>query len=231
MKFFSYIIIFFLSLSLLSCTSEQPAQVHDLRNEMAIARGYHTVSMGETLYFIAWRYQFDFKSLAEKNHLSPPYALTLGEKLYFSNAPKHVYTKAPPIKNLSAPILPVYQGKAISQWIFPVKSGVILSRFSRTNKGVDIGGTLGQPVLASAGGEIVYAGNGLRGYGNLILIKHNDLYLSAYAHNQKLLVKEGQIVRAGQAIATLGSTDANQVALHFEIRKQGKPVDPLKLVG
>jgi lipoprotein NlpD len=96
------------------------------------------------------------------------------------------------------------------------------------NKGVDIAGQLGDPVLAAADGRVVYAGAGLRGYGNLVILKHNNTYLTAYAHNQSLLVKEDQTVRRGQRIAEMGNTDADRVKLHFEIRRQGKPVDPLR---
>ena len=95
-------------------------------------------------------------------------------------------------------------------------------------KGIDIAGTAGQPVAASAGGKVVYAGTGLRGYGKLIIIKHNGTFLSAYAHNRDILVKEGQQVVRGQKIAEMGNTDADQVKLHFEIRRHGKPVDPLR---
>jgi lipoprotein NlpD len=93
---------------------------------------------------------------------------------------------------------------------------------------MDISGSLGLPVLAAANGKVVYSGTGLRGYGKLVIIKHNNTYLSAYAHNQNILVKEGEEVKKGQKIAEMGSTDTEQVKLHFEIRKQGKPVDPSK---
>jgi lipoprotein NlpD len=96
------------------------------------------------------------------------------------------------------------------------------------NKGVDIAGRAGDPVLAAADGRVVYAGSGLRGYGNLVILKHNNTYLTAYAHNQSLLVKEDQTVKQGQKIAEMGSTDADRVKLHFEIRRQGKPVDPAR---
>jgi lipoprotein NlpD len=114
-------------------------------------------------------------------------------------------------------------------WGWPAK-GKIVSGFSEATslKGIDIAGSAGQPVTASAGGKVVYAGSGLRGYGKLIIIKHNDAYLSAYAHNRDILVKEGQQVVKGQKIAEMGNTDADQVKLHFEIRRQGKPVDPLR---
>jgi lipoprotein NlpD len=113
------------------------------------------------------------------------------------------------------------------EWIWPTK-GKVLEGFSEGTKGIDISGTSGQPVNASAAGKVVYSGGGLRGYGKLIIIKHNNTYLSAYAHNDKLLVKEGQTVSKGQKIAEMGSSDSSLVKLHFEIRKNGKPVDPLK---
>ena len=113
------------------------------------------------------------------------------------------------------------------EWIWPTK-GKLLEGFSESTKGIDIAGKPGQAVTASAAGKVVYSGAGLRGYGKLIIIKHNNTYLSAYAHNNKLLVKEGQTVAKGQKIAEMGNTDASLVKLHFEIRKNGKPVDPLK---
>ena len=116
------------------------------------------------------------------------------------------------------------------KWQWPVQ-GRVLSGFpgnNGLNKGIDIGGNLGQPVLAAASGQIVYAGSGLRGYGKLLIIKHNETYLSAYAHNHHLLVKEGDVVKAGQKIADMGSSGTDRVKLHFEIRREGTPVDPMK---
>jgi lipoprotein NlpD len=111
-------------------------------------------------------------------------------------------------------------------WPAPGNNSVIASFDEVRNKGVDISGKAGDPVIAAADGRVVYAGAGLRGYGNLIILKHNNTYLTAYAHNQTLLVKEDQTVRKGQKIAEMGSSDADRVKLHFEIRRQGKPVDP-----
>lgn len=115
-------------------------------------------------------------------------------------------------------------------WCWPTNKGKLLQCFScnSLNKGIDIIGCPGTPVLAAATGKVVYAGNGLRGYGEMLIIKHNDTFLSAYAHNQKLLVHEGQLVHSGQTIALMGDTDARRTLLHFEIRQNGKPVDPLK---
>lgn len=116
-------------------------------------------------------------------------------------------------------------------WIWPAR-GKVIAQFSDTAnlKGIDIAGTAGEPVYASAAGRVVYAGSGLRGYGKLIIIKHNATYLSAYAHNQDILVKEGQQVARGQKIADMGNTDASRVMLHFEIRRFGKPMDPEKFL-
>jgi lipoprotein NlpD len=117
-------------------------------------------------------------------------------------------------------------------WSWPTPgNATVLAGFDEVkNKGLDIAGKAGDPVLAAADGRVVYAGAGLRGYGNLIILKHNNTYLTAYAHNQALLVKEDQSVRKGQKIAEMGATDADRVKLHFEIRRQGKPVDPAKFL-
>jgi len=114
-------------------------------------------------------------------------------------------------------------------WVWPAR-GKLVTAFSDTAnlKGIDIAGSTGAPVVASAAGKVVYAGSGLRGYGKLVIIKHNSKFLSAYAHNREILVKEGQQVARGQKIAEMGSSDAEQVKLHFEIRRLGKPMDPLK---
>lgn len=113
-------------------------------------------------------------------------------------------------------------------WQWPA-SGPVLSGFDETrSKGVAIGGKAGDPVLAAADGRVVYAGSGLRGYGNLVIVKHNATFLSAYAHNQAMLVKEDQVVRRGQKIAEMGSSDADRVQLHFEVRRLGRPVDPAR---
>lgn len=112
------------------------------------------------------------------------------------------------------------------EWAWPANGKVIENFHETRNKGLDIAGNLGDPVLAAADGKVVYSGSGLRGYGQLIIIKHNNTFLSAYAHNRAMLVKEGQAVRRGQKIAELGNTDAESPRVHFEIRRQGKPVDP-----
>ena len=114
--------------------------------------------------------------------------------------------------------------------MWPAAGAVIVQFDEVRSKGLVIAGKAGDPVYAAADGRVVYAGSGLRGYGNLLIVKHNNTYLTAYAHNQALLVKEDQVVRRGQRIAEMGSTDAERVQLHFEIRRLGKPVDPAKLL-
>lgn len=148
--------------------------------------------------------------------------------------------QAPPAQTTTRPTAPVAVTPATtpvepvqrsaSGWAWP-SSGAIIGRFSSNgslNKGIDIAGELGQPVLAASGGSVVYAGSGLRGYGELVIIKHSDTYVSAYGHNRRLLVREGQQVKVGQQIAEMGSTGTDRVKLHFEIRRQGKPVDPMQ---
>jgi lipoprotein NlpD len=116
------------------------------------------------------------------------------------------------------------------EWAWPAAGAVAAGFNEARNKGLSISGRAGDPVLAAADGRVVYAGSGLRGYGNLVIVKHNATYLTAYAHNQTLLVREDQAVRRGQKIAEMGSTDTDRVHLHFEIRRQGKPVDPARLL-
>ena len=136
---------------------------------------------------------------------------------------------APPVAPPTEPEKPAGTAAEDIDWMWPAK-GKVLAPFSDASKGMDIAGKKGAPVLAAAGGRVVYAGAGLRGYGKLVIIKHNETWLSAYAHNDNILVKEQQDVRKGQKIAEMGSTDADQVKLHFEVRRQGKPVDPQKVL-
>jgi lipoprotein NlpD len=133
-----------------------------------------------------------------------------------------------PVKVATAPAASAVGADDDISWIWPGKGSVIAEFDESKNKGVDISGSAGDAVLAAADGKVVYAGAGLRGYGNLIILKHNNTYLTAYAHNQSLQVKEDQSVKKGQKIAEMGSSDAERVKLHFEVRRQGKPVDPLK---
>lgn len=126
--------------------------------------------------------------------------------------------------------VPAREGDDDVNWLWPAAGPVATGFDEARSKGVAITGKAGDPVLAAADGRVVYAGSGLRGYGNLVIVKHNNTYLTAYAHNQSLLVKDEQVVRRGQKIAEMGSSDAERVQLHFEIRRQGVPIDPLRLL-
>ena len=137
-------------------------------------------------------------------------------------------SSAPAMVSASPPV--VREADDDIRWGWPAHGNVIAPFEEGRQKGLVIGGKAGDPVLAAADGRVVYAGSGLRGYGNLVILKHNATYLTAYAHNQTLLVKEDQNVKRGQKIAEMGSTDADSVQLHFEIRKQGRPIDPAKLL-
>ena len=147
-----------------------------------------------------------------------------------SPAPNGAVPAAPSVAPAATTPPAAREGDDDVNWAWPAAGPVIAPFDEGKVKGLAIGGKAGDPVFAAADGRVVYAGSGLRGYGNLIILKHNNTYLTAYAHNQTLLVKEDQTVRRGQKIAEMGSTDADGVRLHFEIRKLGKPIDPAKLL-
>jgi len=134
-----------------------------------------------------------------------------------------------PAPSAAQPV-PAREGDDDVTWVWPSAGPVATGFDEARSKGLAFTGKVGDPVLAAADGRVVYAGSGLRGYGNLVIVKHNATYLTAYAHNQTLLVKEDQVVRRGQKIAEMGSSDADRVQLHFEIRRQGKPIDPARLL-
>ncbi|UVE16661.1 peptidoglycan DD-metalloendopeptidase family protein [Pseudomonas sp. LS44] len=221
----------------------------------AMTSGQYVVQRGDTLYSIAFRYGWDWKALAARNNIPQPYTIHVGQAIRFdgrSQSSSAVAVVKPAARQTPAPVSPLPPSRpAVAQapvvvapaqtpvqsvtrsasgWAWPA-AGNLIGRFSSNgslNKGIDIAGELGQPVLAASDGSVVYAGSGLRGYGELVIIKHSDTYVSAYGHNRRLLVREGQQVKVGQTIAEMGSTGADRVKLHFEIRRQGKPVDPLQ---
>ena len=250
------LLVFLLMLILvsISCSSNtHRAPVTSVSQPGSLKVNHHVVARGDTLYAIAWRYNLDYKNLAKINGIGSPYSIHPGQRLRLKGvAPRQPYrppsvlakrpepkpvrptspttvrskketkpplvVKSPPVK--SSPLVwswPV-RGKVIS----PFKSGKGL------NKGIDIAAKLGESVRAAADGEVVYAGSGLRGYGKLLIVKHQNSYLSAYAHNSKLLAKEGDAVKRGQKIAEVGASGTTTVKLHFEIRRDGVPVDPVQ---
>lgn len=214
---------------------------------------FYTVRQGESLYSIAWRYGLDYKQVASWNDIGAPYTIYPGQRIRLNPtagatrvvtptpAPSPPTSRpAPPVQTTrTTPVTPQPPSRppaaptttTVSEgWQWPLQ-GAIIRGFSldgNGKKGIDIAGEPGQPILAASGGKVVYSGGGLVGYGQLIIIKHGDDFLSAYAHNRTLLVKEGEQVRAGQTIAELGSTGVARPMLHFEIRQHGQPVDPLR---
>lgn len=236
--------------------SAAPARQQPKRVIRPVTSGSYVVKPRDTLYSIAFRYGRDWKELAQINNIPAPYTIKPGQVIHLSGRPRTAVaqqprpatrttaapaaTRAPArqtapaaqpaSKPATAATKPAAQPAPTGTWQWPAE-GTVVSRFSSAtnlNKGIDIAGQLGQPVRATSKGTVVYAGSDLRGYGELIIIKHNDTFISAYGHNRRLLVNEGQQVNAGQQIAEMGSTGTDRVKLHFEIRRQGNPVDPLQ---
>jgi len=203
----------------------------------------YTVRPGDTLYSIAWRYQIDYKDLKRWNDLRDPDNIVPGQRIRLAppagRAAERV-AKAPAVTGgdraaeEAAPEQSREQSPpdgrgAVDQWRWPA-AGRVVGTFTDgrvAGRGLDIAGEPGSPVQATAPGKVVYSGNGLPAYGRLIIIRHADEYLSAYAHNEALLVEEGKRVTAGQQIARMGRSLGGEPLLHFEIRHRGRPVDPL----
>lgn len=208
---------------------------------MAHHSAYHVVVRGETLYSIAFRYDEDYRKLAQLNHLEAPYLLRVGQKVYLkptmhrATVAKYTTVKAaprpvpPPSTRLGlAQRVMGYTVFGTSRWNWPAR-GKIVTPFlpQQGKKGIDIAGHQGDKIRAAASGVVAYAGSGLSGYGNLIIIKHHHQYLTAYGNNAKNLVREGQQIKAGQVIADMGIVNRRYWGVHFEIRKAGLPVNPM----
>jgi len=215
------------------------------------ASNTYIVRKSDTIYSIAWSFGLDYRALAAANHLVPPYRLSLGQHLTMTTTPaRHavnpvlrqshqrlrslLYTQS--MQKSVQQMQPLISEKPkthhvsfSSQWRWPTR-GRLIQSFSRSpsgHPGISISGKQGSPIRAAASGRVVYSGDGVRGYGNLIIIKHNDSYLSAYAFNQQNLVSVGEHVQAGSVIARMGQNDAGRTLLYFEIRRDGVPVNPL----
>lgn len=196
----------------------------------------YTVKRGDTLYRISRTTGTSVKDLARLNGISPPYTIEVGQRLKLggSKTVSSKSTKKSTTKTAARPSSSVPQSSwpPVGQrcWRWPANGKVILpySTADGGNKGIDISAARGTPVYAAGAGKVVYVGNQLRGYGNLIMIKHSEDYITAYAHNDTMLVNNGQSVKAGQKIATMGSTDAASVRLHFQIRYRATAIDPLR---
>lgn len=220
----------------------------------------HTVIRGDTVYNVSKRYQISQMDLRAWNNLNEDNTISIGQVLRVKPAgyvapartattttytpPPAVVTSPPATNTVSAPVVTPPPANTSSNnmvsasntrtvagivWQRPT-AGNVIAQFSNNNKGVDIAGTSGQAVVAAADGKVVYAGSGLRGYGNLVIVQHNPTFLTAYGHNESLLVSEGQTVKRGQTIALMGKTDSDRVKLHFEVRQDGKPVNPTQFV-
>ena len=214
------------------------APVTELKpNAFSRFQNKYVVRRGDTLYAIAFGYDIDFRQLAHLNHLSPPYYLRVGQVLTVQGTSRRA-----PIKpgyrvpgayvkpQLKTPLIhsPITPSRFASGWQWPVK-GLVVTQFipAQGKKGINIASQKGEKVYAASSGVVAYSGSGLAGYGNLIIIKHDNNYLTAYGHNARNLVSEGQKVRAGQVIAVVGIIDRKYWGVHFEIRKMGIPVNPL----
>ena len=203
--------------------------------------GFYTVKRGDTLMRISTENGQDWRDVAKWSGLDNanvievnqvlrvalPVGTVIGRPLAAASAPKA------PASAPGAPASAPSTGTPGADdedlvWSWPAAGPVVGSFDDVKNKGLDIGGKAGDPIFAAADGRVVYAGGAIRGYGNLVIVKHNTTFITAYAHNQTILVKEAQVVKRGQKIAEMGSSDADRVKLHFEIRKSEKPVDPLK---
>ncbi|MGY0579227.1 MAG: peptidoglycan DD-metalloendopeptidase family protein [Paraglaciecola chathamensis] len=216
----------------------------------------YTVEKGDTLYSISWKSGQNYQDIAHLNNIRPPYNIFPGQRLTLKKPSRSISKKSNNRTGLSSnlktnqavdpPKKQAYGGSnttvkkevtasssskfpnKITAWLWPTKHSVSRG-FANTehgNKGLDFNGDLGSPILAAAAGKVVYTGDALRGYGKLVIVKHSDSFLSAYAHNDSILVKEQQWVRAGQKIATMGKSGSDTVKLHFEVRYKGQSVDP-----
>jgi lipoprotein NlpD len=204
--------------------------------------GYYVVKPGDTMIRIGLENGQNWRDVARWNSLENPNLIEVGQVLrVVPPVSESVAVVTRPVLPGSVAITPPTTATAVRpgsaaptgndediDWLWPAQGTLVGGFDEAKNKGLDISGKSGDPVVASADGRVVYSGSGLRGYGNLIILKHNNTFLTAYAHNKLLLVKEDQTVKRGQKIAEMGNSDADKVKLHFEIRRQGKPVDPAK---
>ncbi|WP_250472681.1 peptidoglycan DD-metalloendopeptidase family protein [Caballeronia sp. GAFFF1] len=197
-----------------------------------VAPGYYRVQRGDTLSKIARENRTSTRNIARWNALTNPDAIEVGQVLRVeppagsgSASGATSAGAATTAKSEAKADAPAKPGPGVSL-VWPAQGSVIRGFDGKNSKGIDIANSAGTPVVAAATGSVVYAGNGLRGYGNMLIVKHNDDYLTAYAHNRTLLVKEGQTVQQGQQIAEMGDTDSDRTMLHFEVRYMGRSTDP-----
>jgi len=200
--------------------------------------GYYTVKKGDTLYSIALEHGADYREVAQWNGLTDPTKIEVGQRLRVR--PPDGNTSVAPVKGggtpEARPLEGTQPGEAKSvpkaaesiQFIWPARGKVIAGFAEPRSKGIDIDGKLGDPVVAAAAGRVTYIGSGIPGLGKLVVIKHDAGFITVYAHNREILVKEQQTVARGQKIAEIGATDSDRPKLHFQIRKGSSPVDPMR---
>ena len=235
-----YVIGFFALLCSCESTSLAPVYESNWRN-LSAHDHMHRVIKGETLYAIAFRYDRDYRRLAILNRLAPPYTVRVGQVIQLEQVkPSPVprgrpialrrvayFSPARPVQRMA--YTPTFEPKVSASAFYWPLHGHVVSRYipSQGKKGIDIAGKKGESIRAASSGVVAYAGNGLSGYGNLIIIKHDNQYLTAYGNNARNLVREGQRIKSGQVIGVIGVVDRRYWGVHFEIRKAGKPVNPL----
>jgi len=247
-------LVVFILIIISGCSANKNyAPVKSYQRDLIPGKKYYRVTKGDTLYSIGFRSGTGYQNLSKWNNIAAPYLLQVGRRIKLFD-PRYI-AKKKKSANLTRKAFKKKRSSSQNKrhsnkkkrnssqktstnsidkkkvlklfWQWPI-SKKILKSFSQTgNKGIDIAGKVGQKVTAASSGKVVYSGSSLKGYGNLLIIKHNYLYLSAYANNRKLLVKEGQWVKKGQAVAEVGFVGGKRASLHFEIRKNGKPVNPL----
>ncbi len=201
-----------------------------------VGPGFYRVERGDTLYKIARDNRTSVSNIVRWNQMTNPDAIEVGQVLRVAPPPGTTTASTPSTTGTgsavrarpapSAPVESAVKPARSARCSWPAAGNVVRTFDGSKSKGIDIANSPGTPVVAAAPGVVVYAGNGLRGYGNLIILKHNADYLTAYAHNRALLVKEGQSVTQGQSIAEMGNSDSDRVALHFELRYGGRSIDP-----
>lgn len=242
-KFLSSSFVLLIAFAISSCSIDPP--LAPVGYPGSLSGDYYHVQKGDTLYSIAFRFGLDYKSVARANRISPPYTIYIHQKIRIKGVAVDQRVDSAPTKpespvsqavirqnNPVTKATSTFNGKHQLSWKWPIE-GPIVKKFAlngEVNKGIDIEGKAGEAVRASEEGIVVYAGGGLRGYGKLVIVKHNDRYLSAYGNNEKLMVKEGQKVKAGEKIARIGQSGEGSGQLHFEIRRDGKPQNPLHLL-
>ena len=241
-KLFSVTLSLCLLVTLAACNSSTKYDYSKRALPKAKYGTVYVVQRGDTLYSIAFVIKQDYRNVARWNGVKSPYVIHPGQRLRMYPPAKKASKQSSSPSSRSAPSTaskakkPVkstsYKSNVpkgrVKRWGWPTVSRRVISRFQPAvgKDGIDISGNFGDAVYATADGQVVYAGSGLRGYGKLIIIKHNKTYLSAYAHNESILVTEGQVIKAGKKIGKMGGSGKGSAKLHFEIRKDGKPVNP-----